>query len=40
MKNVYAIILVGGKGKRLWPLSKEGASKSFNPIGTKKTYDS
>ncbi|MDD4202706.1 MAG: sugar phosphate nucleotidyltransferase, partial [Candidatus Omnitrophica bacterium] len=33
MKDVYAVVMVGGKGKRLWPLSKKGASKSFNYMG-------
>ena len=34
MKNkVYAVLLAGGKGTRLWPLSTEGCSKSFVRIG-------
>jgi mannose-1-phosphate guanylyltransferase len=34
MKNkVYACLLAGGKGTRLWPLSREGCSKSFIRIG-------
>jgi len=38
MKNkVYAVILVGGKGARLWPLSKKGLSKAFVSIAGKGT---
>ena len=35
-KDVYAVILAGGKGTRLWPLSKKGVSKSFISIAGKK----
>ncbi|MFH1790450.1 MAG: mannose-1-phosphate guanylyltransferase [Candidatus Omnitrophota bacterium] len=31
--GAYAVILAGGKGTRLWPLSGEGASKAFVKIG-------
>ena len=34
--NVYAVLLAGGKGTRLWPLSTESCSKSFVPIGNRK----
>lgn len=32
-KRVYAVLLAGGKGTRLWPLSTAGHSKSFIRIG-------
>ena len=32
-KNVYAVLLAGGKGTRLWPLSVGNYSKSFVRIG-------
>ncbi|MDD5440375.1 MAG: mannose-1-phosphate guanylyltransferase [Candidatus Omnitrophica bacterium] len=32
-KNIYGVILVGGKGARLWPLSKLGESKAFVSFG-------
>ena len=32
-KGVYAVLLAGGRGTRLWPLSRAGYSKSFVPIG-------
>ena len=35
-RNVYACLLAGGKGTRLWPLSLEGHSKAFVAIGEKK----
>lgn len=35
-KNVYACLLAGGKGTRLWPLSTEKHSKSFIRIGKRK----
>ena len=35
-KNVYAVLLAGGKGTRLWPLSTESHSKSFISVGKKK----
>jgi len=34
--NIYACLLAGGKGTRLWPLSKERFSKSFVRIGKRK----
>lgn len=34
--NVYACLLAGGKGTRLWPLSNESCSKSFIRIGKRK----
>lgn len=34
--NVYGVILAGGKGSRLWPLSKQGLSKSFFQLADKK----
>ena len=36
MKNTYAILLAGGKGTRLWPLSTPSFSKSFISIGNRK----
>lgn len=33
--NIYAVLLAGGKGTRLWPLSREGSSKSFIRIGNR-----
>ncbi len=34
MKNkLYAVLLAGGKGTRLWPISNENVSKSFVRIG-------
>jgi len=35
-KDVYACLLAGGKGTRLWPLSTETCSKSFISIGGRK----
>ncbi|MBL7155887.1 MAG: mannose-1-phosphate guanylyltransferase [Candidatus Omnitrophica bacterium] len=35
-KDVYAILLAGGKGSRLWPLSTGNYSKSFVRIASKK----
>jgi len=32
-KDVYAVLLAGGKGTRLWPLSTDRCSKSFVRIG-------
>lgn len=32
MNKIYAVILAGGKGTRLWPLSSDGYSKSFVKI--------
>lgn len=34
--NVYAVLMAGGKGTRLWPLSTEKHSKSFIRIGNMK----
>jgi len=34
--KVYAVILAGGKGTRLWPLSKKGRSKSFVEIASRR----
>jgi mannose-1-phosphate guanylyltransferase len=31
-KNVYCVILAGGKGERLWPLSKQNLPKQFIPF--------
>ena len=36
MNKTYAVLLAGGKGTRLWPLSCEGRSKSFIRIGSEK----
>ncbi len=36
-KDVYAVLLVGGKGTRLWPLSTEVYSKPFICFGKRKT---
>ena len=33
--NIYACLLAGGKGTRLWPLSIKGSSKSFVKIGNR-----
>lgn len=35
-KDVYAVLLAGGKGTRLWPLSMEGYSKPFIRFGKRK----
>jgi len=35
-KNVYAVLLAGGKGTRLWPLSTQKHSKSFVRIGKRR----
>lgn len=37
MKNLFAGIMAGGKGERLWPLSRESHPKQFLKIGRKKT---
>jgi len=34
--RIYAVLLAGGKGTRLWPLSTEKYSKSFVRIGERK----
>ena len=34
--KVYSVFMVGGKGKRLWPLSSKGCSKTFAPIGKRQ----
>ncbi|UCD54916.1 MAG: mannose-1-phosphate guanylyltransferase [Candidatus Omnitrophota bacterium] len=33
MNKVYAVLMAGGKGTRLWPLSRAGYSKSFVRVG-------
>lgn len=35
-EKVYAVLLAGGKGTRLWPLSTGSCSKSFVSIGNRK----
>ncbi len=35
-KDIYAVLLAGGKGTRLWPLSMEGYSKPFIRFGKRK----
>ncbi|HAW50601.1 TPA: hypothetical protein DCX16_06605 [bacterium] len=35
--NAYCIILVGGEGKRLWPISDKKKPKPFLPLITEKT---
>ena len=37
MKNIFAGVMAGGKGERLWPLSRESHPKQFLKIGHKKT---
>ena len=29
----YAVLMAGGSGTRLWPLSKEASPKQFIPVG-------
>ena len=36
-KNVYFVILAGGSGTRLWPLSRQEKPKQFLEVGTNKT---
>jgi len=36
-KNVYFVILAGGSGTRLWPISRKEKPKQFIPVGDKKT---
>jgi len=36
-KNVYFVILAGGSGTRLWPLSRSEKPKQFLAVGNKKT---
>src|SRR5260370_26987912 len=39
MSLITPIILVGGSGKRLWPLSRESMPKQFVPLlGTQSTF--
>ncbi|MBM3645042.1 MAG: mannose-1-phosphate guanylyltransferase/mannose-6-phosphate isomerase [Alphaproteobacteria bacterium] len=39
MASITPLILVGGAGKRLWPLSRESMPKQFVPLlGTQSTY--
>jgi len=35
--QVIPVILCGGSGKRLWPLSRESYPKQFLPLTSKKT---
>lgn len=35
--NVYAVVLAGGRGTRLWPESRRGCPKQFCRIGSDKT---
>ncbi len=36
-KNVYFVILAGGSGERLWPLSRQSLPKQLLTIGQDKT---
>lgn len=38
MNNVYAVIMCGGKGERLWPLSTEQRPKPFLPLWNGKSF--
>src|SRR6185436_4978774 len=39
MSHITPVILVGGSGKRLWPLSRESMPKQFVPlIGKQSTF--
>src|SRR5690349_24962663 len=39
MSIITPVILVGGSGKRLWPLSRESMPKQFVPLlGTQSTF--
>ncbi|HYI03496.1 MAG TPA: sugar phosphate nucleotidyltransferase, partial [Reyranella sp.] len=39
MSSITPVILVGGSGKRLWPLSRESMPKQFVPLlGTQSTF--
>ncbi|MBY0109997.1 MAG: NTP transferase domain-containing protein [Candidatus Babeliaceae bacterium] len=33
MEKVYGVVLAGGSGKRLWPLSRQGFPKQLIPLG-------
>tara|TARA_B110001454_G_C12612564_1_gene389348 strand:+ start:564 stop:722 length:159 start_codon:yes stop_codon:yes gene_type:complete len=35
--QIIPVILCGGSGKRLWPLSSESYPKQFLPLTSKKT---
>jgi len=37
MDNLYAVILAGGSGTRLWPLSRQLYPKQFLPLLAEKT---
>src|SRR5204862_7340257 len=37
MKHLHAVILAGGSGTRLWPLSTPGFPKQFLPLPSGKT---
>ena len=39
MSQITPVILVGGSGKRLWPLSRESMPKQFVPLlGKQSTF--
>lgn len=37
MKRLYAVVLAGGRGGRIWPLSREDRPKPFLPLGADGT---
>ena len=37
-ENILPVILCGGSGTRLWPLSRESLPKQYLPINSKKNY--